>query len=204
MKTLLSILLAAALAIGAVGASAQEDRPYLPEFKALRSTLDGMSPLKAVQALQDYVVHHENPEGCELDEIDRLLAEREPKLVSLSISGKKIPAQVVYRCNEFDPKTAQCRSPWEDGTAHPMSTGIALMPTPEAGTPYRVAGRLPSAKPVGLYCASLADALDGKAATPVGNTGRGTWRVPAQAAALIAIYRTRGPWDYRKAVWYFE
>lgn len=205
MKTLLSILFAAVLAIGAVGASAQEGCPYLPEFKALRSKLDAMSAQKAVQALQDYVVHHENPEACELDDIDRLLSEREPRLVSLVIGSKKIPAQVVYRCNEFDPITAQCRSPWEDGTAHPMSAGIALMPAPAAGTSYRVAERLPSAKLVGLYRISLADALDGKAATAIiAKKGQTSWRPVSGAIAFIAIYKTDGPWAYRKAVWYFE
>jgi hypothetical protein len=107
--TLQSFCLAAVLLCSVAGALAQEGCPYLPEFEPLRKQLDTLSALDAVAALQKYVAEHDNPEGCELTEIDRLLGERDTALVKRVLGTREIPAQLVYRCNDFSTKTAQCQ-----------------------------------------------------------------------------------------------
>lgn len=163
-----------------------------------------MSESNAVAALQKYVATHDNPEGCELTEIDRLLGEKERSLINLELKEAKIPAQIVFRCNRFDPRTAQCQSPMEDGTAHGIATGISPKPFPSAGSAFRVTSKLPAAKLVGLYRIALSDALDSKTASRLGSSNTGKWQPTRTTSALIAIYKTKGPWAYRKAVWYFD
>jgi len=58
--------------------------PYLPAFQELRTRLPGMSAVDAAALLARYAASHENPEGCEYNEIDRLLSEQEVKLFQFS------------------------------------------------------------------------------------------------------------------------
>jgi hypothetical protein len=187
-------------------AVAGSDCPYLPEFKSLQKQLENLPALDAVVALQKFVLEHENPEGCEYAEIDSLLQEREVTLIRLAIGGGEKPAQVVYRCDEFDPTTAQCRSPMEDGTARPLSAGVVPMTSPPAGSAYRITSAIPASELVGIYQVTLSDALNGKPAVRIGKESTGKWNRPRRntSVALMAVYKTQGPWAYRKAVWYFR
>ena len=196
--------LAIAALLCATTVFAQDDCPYLPAFKTLRQQLDTMSPIDAVAALQKYAGENDNSSACESFEIDRLLGERETKLIKLAIGGKEIPAQVVFRCKRFDSKTAQCQSPMEDGTTQFAAVGITAMPVPMEGLKFQVVSKLPNAKLIGIYRTSMASALDGKPAKHLGNGPAGKWQSTYKTSALMAIYKTAGPWAYRKAVWYFE
>lgn len=178
--------------------------PYLPAYRQLQSTLPGMTAAQASTALESYAATHDNPEGCEAADLDRRLGDAERALFSLRTQDqRRLPAQAVYRCNEFDPATATCRSPMEDGTAHPMSAGIAPFAPPPAPA-LAVASERKGATLQSVYIVSLADALDGRPATRLTlQAGSTTLPAGARDLALIAIFKTKGPWRYRKAVWYF-
>lgn len=141
--------------------------------------------------------------SCEYSEIDRLLAIEEAKLFQFIAEGTKQTAQVVYRCNQFDPRTARCESPLEDNTAHPFSSGISPLTIPD-GKQIKFISALPRANLAAVYRVSLADALDGKSATLL-SSGTETIAFPSSAKniALIAIYTTQDTWRYRKAIWYY-
>lgn len=183
---------------------ASVDCPFLPAFQSMRKQLDTMPVLTAISTLQKYFVENENPQACELFEINRLLGQRESPLIKLKLGAKEIAAQVVFRCNEFDPVTAQCQSPMNDDTVHYFSNGAVPLPFPEKNTPYRVISELPATQLIGLYQTSLASALDGKPARRLGDAAVNKWRQSNDANVLFAIYKTQGPWRYRKAVWYFK
>lgn len=193
------LMLSAGLATPAVS----DTCPYLPAYRQLQSTLPGMTARQASSALESYAATHDNPEGCEAADLDRRLDEAERTLFSLRLQDqRRLPAQAVYRCNEFDPVTAACWSPMEDGTAHPTSAGIAPLAPPAQA--FTVGSERQGAKLQSVYVVSLADAVDGRPATRVKLQG-GSATLPAGAkdVALIAIYKTKGPWRYRKAIWYF-
>jgi hypothetical protein len=198
--------MAVVLACNAAGVFAQDVCPYLPAFKALRGQLDNMSALDAAKALQAYASNNDNPENCEYMELDRALAARERKLVKLVSGGRDTPAHAVFRCNEFNPKTAQCQSPLEDGTAQLGESGVTPAAAPKPGASYDIISLLPSATLHAVYRTSLSDALNGRAAKKVGIHSRGKWYSMPPSTVLIAIYKTKaikGPWAYRKVVWYF-
>jgi len=178
--------------------------PYLPAYRELQSALPGMTARQASAALESYAATHDNTEGCEAADLDRRLGEAERELFQLRLQDRRrLPAQAVYRCNEFDPVTAACRSPMEDGTAHPMSAGIAALAPPLAQA-FTVVGERNGVKLQSVYIVSLADALDGRPATRMKlQNGCATLPVGAKDVALIAIFKTHGPWRYRKAIWYF-
>lgn len=199
-RTFLVILVACA----ATAATAQDTCPYLPEFKVLRPKLDAMPLADAVAALQSYVAEHDSPNACEYFEIDRLLSDRETKLVKLVFGGKELPAQLVFRCDRFNPKTAQCQSPMEDGTAQYADVGVVPTTVLNGRTAFEVVSNLPGAHLQALYRTSISNALDGRPAKRLGNVPLGKWRASHEISVLIAIYRTTGPWAYRKAVWYFQ
>jgi len=163
-----------------------------------------MTARQASAALESYAATHGNPEGCEAADLDRRLGEAERELFLLRRRDQRsLLAQAVYRCNEFDPVTAACRSPMEDGTAHPMSAGIASLALPP-GQAFTVVGERNGAKLQSVYIVSLADALDGRPATRVKmQNGSATLPAGAKDVALTAIFKTNGPWRYRKAIWYF-
>jgi len=176
--------------------------PYLPQFIELRPKLAGLPPAKAAAALQAYSATHENPQACEATEIDRLLGDLEKQLFVLVSGEQRLAAQVVFRCNQFDSQSARCDSPMADGTSHPLSFGIQPLPGP-AGPNLQFQSEQPGAELIGIYQIALGDALDGKAATSLGNVSPVAVPASSQDSALIAIYRTTGPWRYRKVVWYF-
>lgn len=194
--------IAVVLACSAAHVFAQDTCPYLPAFKVLRNKLDSMSPLQAAKALQSYAANNNNPENCEYMELDRNLAARESMLVKMVSGGRDTPAQVVFRCNDFNPKTAQCQSPLEDGTVHAMPVGKPSV-QPQSGAAYRIASQLPAATLHAIYRTSQSDALDGRPAARLGMHSQGKWSAMPPSTVLIAIYKTKGPWAYRKVVWYF-
>lgn len=203
MKALIHILILALTCIG-TPASAQDQCRYLPEFTTLQQQLPGMSTIAAVLALQKHVLEHENPQACELTEVERLLALQEAKLIELTIGAMTLAPQNIFRCNEFNPKSAQCRSPMEDGTAHPMLANLKFKPYPQPVLPGALQSALPNAKLIGLYQTTLAAALDGKSARKLAKGKPIRLKPEADGTVLIAIYQTSGPWAYRKAVWYFK
>jgi len=193
------LMLSAGLSMPAIG----DTCPYLPAYRQLQSKLPGMSARQASAALESYAATHDNPEGCEAADLDRRLGEAERELFSLRFQDqRRLPAQAVYRCNDFDPMTTACRSPMEDGTAHPLSAGIAPLAPPTQA--FTVDSERQGVKLQSIYVVSLADAVDGRPAKRVKLQG-GSATLPSGAkdVALIAIYRTKGPWRYRKALWYF-
>ena len=199
-----SCILAALVLCFASDARAQGKCPYLPEFSALQTQIKNITAPNAVIALEKYLAAHENGQACELVEIDRLLSIKEIALIKLTAANSEIHPHSVYRCNEFNPKTAQCQSPMEDGTAHPMSAGITFTPVAAPRTAMRIVSSLPTAQLIGLYQTTLTSALDGKAAKRLPHSATVYWKTRHQESILIAIYKTTGPWAYRKAVWYFQ
>lgn len=184
-------------------ASAEDTCPYLPAFKALREKLKAQSAIEAVATIEAYAATNENPEGCELAEIDRLLAEREKTLFHLRAEKQDLLAQVVLRCNEFDRRTGMCQGPMMDATAHPHSQAIS--PLAVVTETLSLVSDMGTARLVGVYRISLKDALDGKAATHIRLTkGRFTLPGKGKDQVLMAIYQTAGPWRFRKAIWYFR
>lgn len=207
-----SLGIAVVLACTVANVFAQDICPYLPAFKALRNRLDSMSALDAAKALQAYASNSDNPENCEYMELDRALAARERTLVKLVSGGRDTPAHAVSRCNEFNLKTAQCQSPLEDGTAQVSESGVTPAAAPKPGAGYEIVSQLPGATLYAVYRTSLSDALNGRAAKKVGIHSRGKWYTVPSSTVLIAIYKTnktnktnkaKGPWAYRKVVWYF-
>ncbi len=136
-------------------ALAQDKCTYLPAFAALQAQNQRIAAPSAAIALEKYVADHENAQGCELAEIDRLLSIKEIALIKLTTANTEIHPHSVYRCNEFNPKTAQCQSPMGDTTAHPVSAGITFIPAPAPGTAIRIVSSLPAAQLVGRYQTTL-------------------------------------------------
>ena len=132
---------------------------YLPAFQALSAQLPSLSPSQAAAALSRYVASHDNPENCEYSEIDRLLTEQETKLFRFFADETRQDAQMVYRCNQFDPRTARCDSPMADNTAHPFNAGISPLAIPDSKRITFVSA-LPGATLAAIYKVTLADALD--------------------------------------------
>jgi hypothetical protein len=178
--------------------------PYLKEFKNAVSVSARLPAGKAASVLEAYAGMHENPEACESVEIDRRLGLIEPQLFALSYGDKHLAAQFVSRCNEFDSATAQCRSPMEDGTAHPVELGIKPRAQRPSGTVRIMTARSGASTLRAVYVVKLSDAIEGRAATRIQHQGD-EWRLPPDLKnfALIAVFKTDGVWRYRKAVWYF-
>jgi hypothetical protein len=187
-----------------VSAAVGEDEcPYLPEFRQVEQDVRGLSPVQAAAEWDRYLLQHENPAFCEAADVDRRLGELERDLFLIVTDGQRIPCQLVLRCNQFDPVTAQCRGPMEDGTTGPLSPGVG---TPLSGThePFAIVSSLPGTTVEGLFVTSMGDALDGRPATRLSmDLSAVTLSSGARNVILMAIYRTTGSWAYRKAVWYF-
>lgn len=199
-----SLFLALAMGSGPTLVLAQDACPFLPAFKKLAKQLDSMSPQVAVLALEKYVVENDNPEACELFEVNKLLAEREQKLIHLTINGKAIPPQMVFRCNQFNQATSQCQSPMEDTTAHMASNGIVPAAMPVAGTEYKIESALPNANLISVYQMTLGNISQGKRGKRVADKAISRWLVAKDTSVLIAVFQSKGAWQYRKAVWYFD
>jgi hypothetical protein len=189
----------------AANVSAQDNCPYSLEFKSLRGTLTAFSTLEAVNRLQVFAEKNKSPEHCEAVAIDQALGERERLLIKLSSKGsKESPAHVVFRCDVFNSKTAQCQSPMEDGTAHPNLNEKVIVPLPiQKSGAFEIVSQLPDAKLYAVYLTTLSHALDGKPAKPLSVRSGVKWSTVSPSTVLIAIYKTNAPWAYRKAVWYF-
>ena len=185
-----------------VAAVPQETCPYLPEYRGLRATLPRMSPQGVAAAIERYASTHENPDGCEAADIDRRLAALEKSQFQLRFDRARWSAHAVFRCNEFDPKSGRCVGPMEDGTAQVGGTSNAQPLRPRGKA--IVATSHQTARLVGLYVTTLANALDGRA--PISLPMSEALELPAGSRGsqvLIAVYTTEGAWRYRKAVWYF-
>jgi hypothetical protein len=177
--------------------------PYLPAYTKMSNSIQRLPPAPAAAALEKYTQNHENPEACELIEIDRKLGELERHLFALTARRKHVKPQVVYRCNKFDSVTARCDGPMADGTAHFLGFGIAPLssrPTERVSITTERRGAAFQA----AYSTSLRDILDGKAAVRL-QTGDGMVTLPGDMRnmVLIAIFKTDGLWQFRKVVWYF-
>jgi hypothetical protein len=198
-------LIAISLIICSVSLSAsavEEDTcPYLPEFKKLRAKLGTLQPAEVVHALEQYWKRGDQRETCEMFEIDALLDEQEKSFFFLQVGTTQLPAQVIMRCNEYESKTTTCQSPVEDKTLHndPPLPSLAV-----PATKFSVVSNFPSAQLVGIYRRFYNDVLDGNPATRL-KPKQGLVSLPKDAKhfVLIAVYKTSGPWSYRKVVWYF-
>jgi hypothetical protein len=181
----------------------QDGCTYLPEFQALSAQLSQQPAGKAAVALARYITDHDNLENCEYTEIDRMLSEKEAQLFRVITDKTDLKAQIVYRCNQFDSRTANCESPMLDNTAHPFSAGISPLAIP--GTrKIKFVSELPGATLQAIYRISLADAIDGKSAILLSSKKSELLLISGKKDfALMAIYKTTGPWRYRKVVWYF-
>jgi hypothetical protein len=206
----LSLALALALATiapaAARAAGKADSCPYLPQFKELEKKLHGMAPAAALRALARYEAdpNNENPEACESFALDKLMSEREMKLVFLARGKTRLHAQSVFHCDDLIEGTTKCNGVFEDGTAHPLSGGIRPRRI-EDTVKLRIRSALPDARLDGVYLAPVAGLLDGKAATRIDATaGEITLASPPSLTAVIAIFRAPAPWRYRKLVWYFE
>lgn len=200
----LPLVLALLMVCSSASALAQEKCHYQPAFATLQQQLPTMPAPEASKALQKYFVEHENAQACELTQIERLLDGKEIELIKLSSGNTTLKPHSFFHCNQFNPKTAQCQSPMEDGTAHPMQANLAFKPLPTPAATMRLTSDLPGAKLIGIYQTTLAAALDGKPAKPLPLGDTIKWKAGRSGGVLIAIYKTTGPWAYRKSVWYFQ
>jgi hypothetical protein len=209
MKKLLCFIVTFWVVAGvASSAWSQDDCKFSPAFQQVRSTLDGLSPLDATKALQALSIKSQSPELCEAAALDDALGEREKLLVALvGKNGNENAAQMVFRCNIFNAKTASCQSPNEDGTAHPNLTGTLTSVNVKSTDTFDIKSRLPDAKLYAVYLTTLSRALDGKPAKRLSAPNGINAKSLTPATVLIAIYKTQGArssaWAYQKAVWYF-
>jgi hypothetical protein len=184
-------------------AQASEACDASPAWRALRHRLPDMKPSAAVRAVQRHVAFRPKPQPCELAQIDRALDPVERSLVVLQAGTRRLPAQAVFRCEAIDPGTAQCRGPVPDATLDPARVAIATadLPAATSGLDYQ----LPQARLTAVYRIGLADALEGKPATRL-DPAKGGFMLMKDGTdwILIAIIEAKGPWRYRKAVWYFR
>lgn len=200
-KTVISICSLVFLLLSAC-AKAEDTCNYLPEFQEVRKTLPALPAMEKVSALEKYYTDYENPLSCEMFKIFDLLNEYEKPLFKLQSSNSDIDSQQVTRCNRFDDKTAQCSSPMQDTTAHHHTDSVGI---PDQGVmQFSLTSAFKKAKLLGVYTIPNADILDGKPATRLTlDNNRFTLDTSKKHFVLIAIYKTDGPWDYRKAVWFF-
>ncbi|WP_338846087.1 hypothetical protein V8J88_20340 [Massilia sp. W12] len=207
MRKFLSICLALAslgLSCAPPLAQAQAQCAYQPAFKTLQQQLPSLSSAQSIQALQQFYAANENAQPCEVARIEQLLDDQETALIRLHMGSVARKPQRLLRCNQFTAKTAQCQSPYEDNTAHPLQNNLRFTPWPAPPHVLRLQVDLPQAKLIGVYQTTLAAALDGKPAKRLGAATQIKLREAEKNLVLIAIYKTPGPWAYRKLVWYFE
>lgn len=153
MKKLFAVIASFLLVAGvASSARAQDGCAYSAAFQQVRSTLDGLSPLDAIKALQALADTQQSPDVCEASALDDALGERERLLVLLvNKNGSEHPAHAVFRCHSFNAKTALCQSANEDGTAHPNLSGTLAPLTAESVGTFDIKSQLPDAKLYAVY-----------------------------------------------------
>jgi hypothetical protein len=204
----LAVTLAAAAVSPAIAGDAGKAGacPYLPQFKALERKIARKPPEAGLAEIARYQAdaNNENPDACESFALDKLMSEREKKLVFLAHGKTRLYAQSAFHCDALYEGTTQCNGVFEDGTAHPLSGGIR--PRHLEGTArLRIESALPDAQLDGVYLVPIGDLLDGKPATRLdAPAGEITLAPPQGLTALVAIFRAPAPWRYRKLVWYFE
>lgn len=185
-------------------AMAQTQCSYQATFLSLQQQLPSLPTAQGILALQRFYAENENAQFCELARIEELLDSKEAALVSLRQGSAELKPQHLMRCNLFNGKTAQCQSPYEDLTAHPRQNNLNFKPWPVPTQALRLKVDLPQAKLLAVYHTTLAAALDGKPAKRLSTSPQFNWQGKSKNEVLIAIYKTPGPWAYRKLVWYFE
>jgi hypothetical protein len=196
-----------AMGTATLGANAQDNCPYSQEFQNLRAKLSGQSLTDATSALRAFAVKNQSPETCEAMAIDQELEKREKlliKLISTGGSKSNMPAHAVFRCDVFNSKTAQCQSPSEDGTANPNSKEKFSPLLLEKTGSFEIKSQLPNAKLHGIYITTIGKAVDGKPAKKLPIRKSIQWSSLPPSTVLIAIYKTKDAWAYRKVVWYFS
>jgi hypothetical protein len=208
MKKLLCFL-TASFAFVCVNPSAwaQDNCSYSLAFQQIRGTLGGLSALAATKALQAFAAKPQSAELCEATALDDALGEKEKQLVTLvNQYGSASPAQAVFRCNVLNAKTAQCQSPYEDGTTHPNLAEPFVPLKMDSKGKFDIRSQLPEAQLYAVYLTTLNKALNGKPAKQLATHRSIQGAALAPNTVLIAIYKTRGAnktWAYHKAVWYF-
>ncbi len=175
---------------------------FSPEWNALQTRISSMTVQNAADALQKHIAYHENIENCELEQAELSLSGLESQLISVKEAGRQYAPQMLLRCNVFNPSTAQCQSPMEDATAHPRLVDAKLKFLSLPAQSLQVVSQMKGAKLLGVYQTSLVAALDGKPASKLGK--QIILQQQQSPVILMAIYKTKGPWRYRKAIWYFE
>ena len=175
---------------------------YSAEFTKLRQMVNSLSTKELINKLENYVDTHEDRESCEDVEIDNILEQKEKTLFHLVSGKKKFEAQVVLRCNEFNSTTARCESPMADSTTERSERHIKALTIPKGS--IFIKNNYPGAKLIGMYWNSNTKMLDGGNATKL-KIINGFYQLPIDMkdSVVMVIYKTKGPWHYRKVVWYF-
>lgn len=181
---------------------------YLPQFKALYKKLPKMSPSNALDALHRYQSNPANDNAdnvCEAMEVERLMTEREVKLVYLTDGSRSISAQSSMHCDALSDKTMKCNGISEDGTVFPLNGGIMPKALSIGRTMTVIRSDLPGSELVGAYSARLGELQDGKPvrAIPV-DQGKLDLHSLQSGDVLMVIFKGPKPWAYRKFVWYFD
>lgn len=177
--------------------------PFLPQFEAMRGTIAQAPPSEALQLLYAYFANpaNENPAACEAFEIERLIGERERRLVALDIQGRApLHPDTAYHCTRFVRRTTQCNGVVADDTGH-----IDALPTQNA-TPAPFVAQLRSALPgawlIGVYRATLGDGFLERPARRL-DACKPITMTPKPGDVLIALYFAPAPYKVRKLVWHF-
>lgn len=194
MKKLLGFIATFMAVAGvAVGAWAQDGYAYSAAFQQVRSTLGGLSPLKATKALRAFADTPQSPDLCETAALDNALGEREKLLVVLvGKNGKKTLRTWSFAAIVERKKTARCQSPNEDGTAHPNLSGTLTPLKAESAGTFAIKSQLPDAKLYAVYLTTLRKALVGKPAKRLAPHISVNAKALTPATVLIAADKTQG------------
>ena len=180
-----------------------------PSFVALNSRVAAMGDATALRALYHYRSSNAfDPNRCdEGSAIDRLIDQREKKMIALVVDGRSIPPDAIYRCAEFDRLTTECNGVVADMTAHPLDGEGAHEPHP-LGTASigRIAAKLPQARLVGIYAVDTAALVRGDRAAARPMPTNAAVRLPKalNRRTIVGIFAMPTQPKHIKAVWYLR
>lgn len=104
---------------------------YLPQYRKLLRQVSSLPPGAALKLLYAYQADpaNDNPEGCDSDQLDRMISVRETAMVRLVGPTATLAPCAVFHCDALDPRSLECNGSIMDGTGQPDARGVLPPPT---------------------------------------------------------------------------
>lgn len=186
---------------------AQENCPSMSGFAQLQEKIIGISAEKQIAILNKYLTDADFIAACQTDKIEAILDKLEKPNFTLSddLNKHRFSPQIVIRCNQFNPVNGQCSAPNADDTMrYHLTEKPHFLAVPEQNADWQFSTNLKGYKLIAVYQASMQSASSRAQRLSSKIKSSSLWPATEKKHVLTAIYKTSGPWRYRKIVWYFE